>query len=294
MPERFTVSDAHVEVFSQQQRERFEDEMVVHLRKEFAALLDRRDDAWLRELIQGGIEQAAGYDIVLERDVARYLEFMLALSPDFDDSPRAPWAKDILTDEWITPGEKLDQILEFIMFGQEDEEADQASAPEAPQPFNVAAVRQADEKFRGQHPALDPRRLTMEYHDEEYRRAWMAFYHEALYGMNIPPVTSRPHARVGDPVDDPSTSGELVITLVDAETQEPVPEASVQLSGPVIERAVASSLGTVRFEGIAMGEYDILAVDREQRLGQGRVTVKAGRTHAALSCARVGQGVICG
>ena len=65
----------------------------------------------------------------------------------------------------------------------------------------------------------------------------------------------------------------------------------MQVTGPVIERAVADYSGTVRFEGIALGEYEILAVDRQHRLGEGKVTVEPGGTRKTLTCRRVGQGV---
>lgn len=90
MPRRLTTTDAHFEAFSEQQRQRFEDEMLVYLKLEYSFVLAGREDAWVSELIQIGIERAAEYDVVLERDVARYLELMLALSPDFDDSPKTP------------------------------------------------------------------------------------------------------------------------------------------------------------------------------------------------------------
>lgn len=122
MPRRFVVSDAHMEAFSKQQRKRFEDEMVLHLTREFPEEANRVGEDWLREMIREGVQSAEGYNILLERDVARYLELMLAISPDFDDSDKTPWAKDILTDERMTGQEKLDRICEHVMFDHDDED----------------------------------------------------------------------------------------------------------------------------------------------------------------------------
>ena len=71
---------------------------------------------------------AKGYNIVLEQDVARYVELMLALSPDFDESEKTPWANEILTDEWMTGQEKLDRIYEHIVFEPDPDEERQAES----------------------------------------------------------------------------------------------------------------------------------------------------------------------
>ena len=108
-----------MEAFAEQQRERFEDEMVVHLTREFLDEATKMGEEWLRELIREGIQVAKGYNITLERDVARYIELMIAVSPAFDESEKTPWAKEILTDKWMTGQEKLDRLYEHIMFEPE-------------------------------------------------------------------------------------------------------------------------------------------------------------------------------
>ena len=141
MPRRFTTTDVQMNEFSQQQRDRFEEEMAAYLKTEYATVLGRRDDAWVRVLIQEGIQQAEQYGIVLERDVARYIELMLALSPDFDDNHETSWCKDILTQDSLTAEGKLDRIYERIMFGQEEETAQPTGrAVPVPRPFNRVAL----------------------------------------------------------------------------------------------------------------------------------------------------------
>lgn len=266
--------------------------MVVHLQQEYPEETNRRGEEGLRALVREGIEAARKYNVVLERDVAGYIALMLVVSPNFDESPETPWAKAILTDRDLMPREKFDRIYEHIRFDHENRSDEvMTTGGEAPQPLHPEAVCTADRELWTNNPELERRRLTMDIDDEVYREEWMASYKEALQSLYTAPATSRPRARVGDPVTDPSRSGELMITLVDAETQAPVPEASVQVSGPVIERVVADSSGTVRFGEIALGEYEILAVDRQHRLGQGRITVGPGKTRETLSCRRVGPGV---
>ena len=96
MPGSFTITTAHLEAFSRQQTQRFEDEMIAYLRQEFPAACAKWSEADLRALIQHGILTARGYNILLEPDVARYIEFMVTLSTDFDRSDQTPWAQPIL------------------------------------------------------------------------------------------------------------------------------------------------------------------------------------------------------
>jgi len=102
--------------FSEQQRGRFEVEMVVYLNESYAVEAKKYSEKGLRDMIRDGIEKAKGYNITLECDVARYIELMLALSPDFDESKKTPWAKEILTQRRATARNKLDRIYEHIMF----------------------------------------------------------------------------------------------------------------------------------------------------------------------------------
>jgi hypothetical protein len=275
-----------MEAFSQQQHLRFEDEMLAHLRREYGHVLGRRDDAWVREMIRVGIDQAAEYDIVLERDVARYLELMLVLSPDFDDSDETPWGRNILTDASLSAEEKLDRICEFVLFGEQPRESIQGSKGGVPRPFHRDAARAADSRIRTEYPGIDPTRLTMDAADCEYRQAWMSTYHQSLADLAVPPITSRPDAEVGAPVAEgpASATGSLTVTLIDAETDRPVVAASVQISGPVVERAVSSFSGRAEFQGIATGAYEVFAIDAQHRLGRGKATVKQGQTQVSLSC----------
>lgn len=113
MPRRFRITDDHLRAFSAQQRERFEDEMAVYLAREYPQETADLGNDGLYELIQGGIDKARTYNIVLERDVARYIEFMVILGPDFDTSDETSWAQAILKKRWATGQSKLDSIAEL-------------------------------------------------------------------------------------------------------------------------------------------------------------------------------------
>jgi len=291
MSRRFAITDAHGKAFSEQQRERFEDEMVAYLRKEYAPIVVRRDDKWLRELIRLGVENASGYGIVLERDVARYIDLMLALSPDFDVSNNYPWAKESLTAGHAKPEKKLDDIYSTILFSQDDSARPINRTAKAPKPFDRDGARETEKHFRGRHNELEGRPMTAEAEDDDYRKEWMAIYHQTLDELEIAPATSRPDAEVGAPVAERPTppKGDLTITLVDAENGQAIAGASVQVTGPVTERTVSDYSGDALFEGIETGEYEIVAMDTHHRFAQGEATVKRGMTRVSLTCRHVGE-----
>ena len=187
-----------MEAFSNQQGQRFENEMVVYLEQQFPAEFAKTGEPWMRELIGAGIKGAEGYGITLERDVSRYIELMLALAPDFDRSPRTPWAAPILANPRLAGWQKLDGIYERLVFGTTDVPSAPAGAPGSgnaasrgptggraaatpplPQPFRPSAVAAADEVVRTTHPDLRGHRPTLDPADEPYRRTWLAAYHAA-------------------------------------------------------------------------------------------------------------------
>lgn len=110
MPRTFQISEAHLAAFSAQQRERFVREMIVYLKEVYPDETKKLGDGKLREIIATGIDKSKSYDILLERDVARYIEFMIAIAPDFDVSPKTPWAKEILLWRNRPANIRLDQI----------------------------------------------------------------------------------------------------------------------------------------------------------------------------------------
>ena len=52
MPQSFKITETHMEAFSKQQEERFEDEMVVHLTREFPDEANRMGEAGRRKALR--------------------------------------------------------------------------------------------------------------------------------------------------------------------------------------------------------------------------------------------------
>src|SRR5437879_3882207 len=116
MPQTFIITDSHLAAFSQQQQQRFEAELAQYLQREYSTESKRLGRDRLQSLIRTGIDRAKGYNILLERDVTRYIELMLALCPDFDQSDRTPWAREILRQPHLTGDAKISRIYEQLAF----------------------------------------------------------------------------------------------------------------------------------------------------------------------------------
>ncbi|MHC5060816.1 MAG: hypothetical protein ACYTFK_07010 [Planctomycetota bacterium] len=93
---------------------RFEDDMVVHLRKFFADEYELLEEDGTRRAIQYALERAEEYGIVSERDVCVYTDVMFAFGRNFDSDPGFPWAVEILSDKSLkdSPSEKVDKLYE--------------------------------------------------------------------------------------------------------------------------------------------------------------------------------------
>lgn len=89
----------------------FEDRVVVHLYKCFPNQCRSFGEKDLREIIQHGIGRAAKYGIIAERDVCKYIDFMVVFGRDFDRDANLPWASSVLNDPALNdPTSKIKRL----------------------------------------------------------------------------------------------------------------------------------------------------------------------------------------
>ena len=93
-----TIRQAQFAVLSQLEVQKFEDWMLVHLKKFFPRQSAALGDTQLRETVRHGIEQAAGYGLTARCDVCKYIDLMVVFGRDFDTDKRYPWAAEILSE----------------------------------------------------------------------------------------------------------------------------------------------------------------------------------------------------
>ena len=92
-------------------RKQFEDRMIAHLRKEFPEETQEAQDEEVRALVVEQIDKAASYDIVLEDDLAIYIDRAACYGGDWDSSQ--DWAKAILNDEKLDGSGKILEIRRY-------------------------------------------------------------------------------------------------------------------------------------------------------------------------------------
>ena len=107
-----TIRREQMEAFSKAMRRRFEDRLVVHLRRKFLDDYKKLGEQGVRARAQAGIERAAGYGVTIECDVARFVELMFRLTESFDTDPQYPWAAEVLGDADMGSHPKMDLVCE--------------------------------------------------------------------------------------------------------------------------------------------------------------------------------------
>ena len=96
--------------------ERYEKQMVAHLR---ATLPDETanisgDD--LERLVQQGIERAESHGVTDRVDVERFLEFLGRYGAEFGQNPDTAWAAKILNDCEIRGDDKVNRLEDYELF----------------------------------------------------------------------------------------------------------------------------------------------------------------------------------
>lgn len=100
------IRRAQQEVFGAAEVADFERRAMVHLRRFFPSVCASLADPELLDITRRGIERAASYGVVGERDVTLYLNLMMTLGQDFDRDPGLAWARAILVDPELPEPER--------------------------------------------------------------------------------------------------------------------------------------------------------------------------------------------
>ncbi len=91
-----TMRQEQVEAFRQHHLQKFEDEMVEHLKKFAARHWKVMGEPDGRRVIRLGIEQARKYGLTIRGPVRFYIELMFMFGSYFDTDPQYPWASTVL------------------------------------------------------------------------------------------------------------------------------------------------------------------------------------------------------
>jgi hypothetical protein len=97
-------------------KSRFESGMVARLRAKFPAITERRSDEEILKFVRLGVQRAAVYGVTIERDVERYVEYMIMYGPHFDVDPRYAGLARVLNAPELTGTSKMDSIDDYDQF----------------------------------------------------------------------------------------------------------------------------------------------------------------------------------
>src|ERR1700730_11831582 len=79
-------------------RQKFEDDMMAHLRSRYPQRCESYDDKRLRAFVRTGIDRAAERQLTSTYDVSVFVTLMMALHPAFDENPDFAWASELFDD----------------------------------------------------------------------------------------------------------------------------------------------------------------------------------------------------
>jgi hypothetical protein len=102
--------------FTKYMLNRFEDDMVVHLRACFPDAVGNLSGVDLHLIIEDGIRRAESHGIVTEYDAQRFLELLMIYGNPFGTDERTSWIGDILQSRNLSGSEKMDRIEERCVF----------------------------------------------------------------------------------------------------------------------------------------------------------------------------------
>ncbi|WP_372400000.1 hypothetical protein ABMY26_34700 [Azospirillum sp. HJ39] len=111
----FQLSNAVLASLGKSRQEIFESRLAKYLRDSFPMRCEQADDQTMRKFASFAIAKSRTYDIVLERDVAKFATLMIALHPKFDTDPNMAWARSLLTDKRRTAEDRLEAVYQTLM-----------------------------------------------------------------------------------------------------------------------------------------------------------------------------------
>jgi hypothetical protein len=108
-----TIRKEQVAVLAAEEMKKFEDRLLVHVKKCFSEQFEAEGEAKIRKTVQYGVQRAAAHRFSSERDICKYIDLMLAFGSDFD---RSSWASSALDNpEKMGPKRRVKQLFKAAM-----------------------------------------------------------------------------------------------------------------------------------------------------------------------------------
>src|SRR5258707_14386417 len=111
----WTIRQQQADAFSKTALQKFEDEMVEHLKKFSPQHCKVAGEPAVREVIRMGIENAKKYGLINRGPVRFYIELMFMFGSYFDSDPQYPWTGAVLKDpEVIDQTARADRLYDAM------------------------------------------------------------------------------------------------------------------------------------------------------------------------------------
>lgn len=104
------IRNSQQNTFAADLQKEFEDKMVIHLPAAFAEEAAGWEEGELREFVRRGIDKAFAYQITIENDVSRFIEYMFCYGEYFDQDENYEWVQPVLNSDDLTGTEKMDSL----------------------------------------------------------------------------------------------------------------------------------------------------------------------------------------
>ena len=105
-----TIRPEQMLVFEAYSIKRFEDALWEHLSSKHPEKIEELGKERSREIVRQGIEKARQFGVDVERDVAVFVEYMVAVDPRWHELEDWAWASDILADPELDGHAKMELI----------------------------------------------------------------------------------------------------------------------------------------------------------------------------------------
>jgi hypothetical protein len=112
-----TIRREQMKPFEESARRRFAQRLAEHARAIFPDRCAELGAQGLLALVDEGVARARRYGVHLERDVALFVDLMLALGARFDEDPELAWARKILEDDFTPDATLRMQLLHQAALG---------------------------------------------------------------------------------------------------------------------------------------------------------------------------------
>jgi len=106
------IRQEQLDVLQSKSSRSFERRAIAHLHTAFPEWAAWAGDERLLLLVHLGFRRARRWNLTGAQDICRFVDLMVAISPEFDDDPRFPWVRRILGQKHVSATTRIGRVHE--------------------------------------------------------------------------------------------------------------------------------------------------------------------------------------